>query len=134
MTHRRRSQDITSEDGQTAVEFALVAPILIVLLLGILQIGIAFNHYLAVTDAARAGARKAIVARIAGATQADIEASVRSAAVDLDQSQLHVVVSAPPWASGGDVTVTVTYPYSISLLGVVVASGNLTSKMTDRVE
>jgi|SRR6267154_383122 len=134
MTHSRHSQNVRSEEGQTAVEFALVAPVLIVLLLGILQIGIAFNHYLAVTDAARAGARKAIVARIAGATPADIEASVRSAAVDLDQSQLNVVVADPTWASGSDVTVTVTYPYSINLLGVVVASGNLTSTMTDRVE
>jgi Flp pilus assembly protein TadG len=134
MTTSRRSQDIRSERGQTAVEFALVAPVLIVLLLGVLQIGIVFNHYLAVTDAARAGARRAIVARVAGATPADIEASVRAAAVDLDQSQLKVVVADPTWSAGSDVTVTVTYPYSIDLLGVVVASGNLTSTMTDRLE
>jgi Flp pilus assembly protein TadG len=134
MTTSRRSQDLRSERGQTAVEFALVAPVLIVLLLGVLQIGIAFNHYLAVTDAARAGARKAIIARVSGATPADIEASVRAAAVDLDQSQLKVVVADPTWSAGSDVTVTVTYPYSIDLLGVVVASGNLTSTMTDRLE
>ena len=44
-------------------EFALILPILVLLLFGIIQFGIAFNHYLTVTDAARAGARKAVVSR-----------------------------------------------------------------------
>jgi hypothetical protein len=35
---------------------------------------------------------------------------------------------------GSDVTVTASYPYSISLLGVVVKSGRITSKTTERVE
>jgi hypothetical protein len=32
------------------------------------------------------------------------------------------------------VSVTATYPYSISLLGLVVKSGRLSSKTTERVE
>jgi hypothetical protein len=32
------------------------------------------------------------------------------------------------------VTVTASYPYSISILGMVVKSGNLTSTTTERVE
>jgi hypothetical protein len=32
------------------------------------------------------------------------------------------------------VSVTATYPYSISLLGMVVKSGRLSSKTTERVE
>jgi Flp pilus assembly protein TadG len=133
MTHRRRN-DIRSEEGQTAVEFALVAPLLIVLLLGILQIGITFNHYLTITDAARAGARRAIVARVAGLTPADVETSVRAAATGLDRDSLKVKVDDPTWKAGSNVTVTVTYPYAIDILGVVVASGNLTSTMTDLLE
>jgi Flp pilus assembly protein TadG len=133
MTHRRRS-DIRSEEGQTAVEFALVAPLLIVMLLGILQIGITFNHYLTVTDAARAGARRAIVARVQGLTPADVEAAVRAAATGLDSQQLKVKVDDPTWKAGSNVTVTVTYPYAIDILGVVVASGDLTSTMTDLLE
>jgi Flp pilus assembly protein TadG len=133
MTHRRRS-DITSEEGQTAVEFALVAPLLIVMLLGILQIGITFNHYLTVTDAARAGARRAIVTRVQGLTPADVEAAVRAAATGLDSQQLKVKVDDPTWKAGSNVTVTVTYPYAIDILGVVVASGDLTSTMTDLLE
>ena len=45
------------EDGANAVEFALVLPILIVLLFGILYGGIAYNRQLALTQAAREGAR-----------------------------------------------------------------------------
>jgi hypothetical protein len=39
-----------------------------------------------------------------------------------------------PWIGGQDVAVTVTYPYSIDILGVVVASGMLSSSSTARVE
>ena len=39
-------------------EFALVMPILLFLLLGIIQFGIVFNNYVTLTDAVRAGARK----------------------------------------------------------------------------
>ena len=38
------------------------------------------------------------------------------------------------WTHGSDVVVQATYPYSINLLGVVVASGQLTSATTERVE
>ena len=62
----------------------MVAPILIALLLAIVQAGVAFNHYLAVTDAARAAARQAIEARIAGVTVSDIQAAAQSAAGGLD--------------------------------------------------
>ena len=135
MKRRNHTHSVRSEQGQTAVEFALVAPFLVMLLLAILQLGITFNHYLTVTDAARAGARRAIVARVAGLTPADIEASVRAAASDLDQSQLKVLVDDATWnVSGSNVIVTVTYPYAINVLGVVVASGSLTSTMTDRLE
>ena len=138
MTRRKHIPSLRSDRGQAAVEFALVAPVLIVLLLGIVQGGIAFNHYLAVTDAARAGARKAIVARFDGTTVTDVQQVVQSAAGGLDPAKLHVAVSDltdPTFTTAGStLTVTVTYPYSIRLLGWVVASGDLTSTMTDRLE
>jgi Flp pilus assembly protein TadG len=138
MTRRNRMDSVTSEKGQAAVEFALVAPVMIVLLLGIVQMGITFNHYLAVTDAARAAARQAIVARVSGITVADVQQAAHNAAADLNQAKLGVVVADPTdptfTKSGSTLTVTVTYPYSINLLGWVVSSGNLTSRMTDRLE
>lgn len=135
---RRRRIGLHGQDGQAAVEFALVAPVLIALLLAIVQAGIAFNHYLAVTDAARAAARQAITARVAGITDADIQETAQNAAGDLNPAKLGVTVSDPSdptfETSGSTLTVTVTYPYSIDVLGWAVASGNLQSTMTDRLE
>ncbi len=138
MTSRRHIQLLRRQDGQAAVEFAIVVPALVALLLGILQCGIAFSHYLSVTDSARAGARKAVLIRVGGLTTDDVTAAVRAAAPDLSPAQLNTVVADatdPTYTHGGStVTVTVTYPYSIDVLGWVVASGNLTSTMSERLE
>jgi TadE-like protein len=48
---------IRREDGQSLVEFALVAPVLLLLVTGIMEFGLMFNQYLSLTDAARTGAR-----------------------------------------------------------------------------
>ena len=128
---------ITNERGQTMTEFAFVLPILLVLLFGIIQFGIVFNNYLAVTDAVRAGARQAAVARYLPPGQRDskVKSKVYSSASGLDISKLKVTVSASSnWEPGSDVTVTATYPYSINLLGKIVKSGSLQSKTTERVE
>ncbi len=123
-----------NEDGQTLVEFALVAPLLFLILFGIVQYGMAFKNSITLSDAVRTGARQATVSRNAPDPIATTKASVVGAASDLDTSKLNVTVTAPPWQPGATVTVTATYPYSINLLGIVVASGNLKSSTTERVE
>ena len=57
----RRYRIIKSEKGASAVEFALILPILVILVFGIVQFGIAYNNYIALTHAAREGARLAAV-------------------------------------------------------------------------
>lgn len=47
--------------GQALVEFALILPILLILLLGLLDVGRAVAAYNSVSNAARSGARVAIV-------------------------------------------------------------------------
>ena len=128
---------IRAERGQAAVEFALVLPLLIVLLLGIVEFGVAFSHYVTLTDATRVGARKAITVRIGGTTPDDATQAVRDAAGDLDQSQLQVSVDDPSWTtSGSQITVTAKYPYKIDipLLGLSVMSGTLTAQAEERLE
>jgi Flp pilus assembly protein TadG len=114
-------------------EFALVLPLLVFLLFGIIQFGIAFNNYITLTDAVRAGARKGTVARHLSSPASATETQVRNAATDLKPADLQVTVNST-WQHGEDVTVTATYPYSISLLGLVVKSGRLSAKATERVE
>jgi Flp pilus assembly protein TadG len=121
------------EEGQALVEFALVAPILFLILFGIVQFGIAFKHSIALTDAVRAGARKATVSRTLADPTAATKSAVLSAASDLDPAKVDVTV-ASSWTAGANVTVTATYPYDINILGIVVASGDLHSATTERVE
>ena len=124
---------IARERGQAMVEFVIVLPILCVLLFGIMQFGITFNHYLTLTDSVRAGARRAAVSREVSDPVGAAVSQVRSSASDLKQSDLAVTVTSS-WSPGGDVTVTATYPYSINIMGIVVDSGRLSSSTTERVE
>ncbi len=50
-----------NEAGQSLVEFALVVPVLILLVMGIIEFGWLFNAQLTLTSAAREGARVAVV-------------------------------------------------------------------------
>jgi Flp pilus assembly protein TadG len=133
-----RTPSLRRQDGQAAAELALVLPVLAALLLGIAQFGIVFNNYITLTDATRAGARKAAVSRFVGDNGTSAELAVRAAASNLKQSgpgSLLVDVQATNWkVPGGEVTVTATYPYSIDILGWTVAGGNLTSTTKERLE
>jgi Flp pilus assembly protein TadG len=121
------------QQGQTLTEFALVLPILALLLFGVIQFGIVFHQYVTLTDAVRAGVRQGAVGRHHSAPETAAEDRVRESAADLDQDKLGVTVSSS-WLQGEDVTVSATYPYNISLLGFVVKSGDLKSTATERVE
>jgi Flp pilus assembly protein TadG len=131
------------DEGQAFVEFALVLPIIVALLLGIVQFGIIFNNYETMTDAARVGARKAAVSRFVGDNGASATTAARSAASN--QSNLTVDVSscAPgtypcgtqDWTTpGNEVTVKLTYPYDLKILDWVVTSGTITSVTKERLE
>ena len=116
-------------------EFALVLPILSLLLFGVIQFGLVFNNYLTVTDAVRAGARKAAVGRHLSDPSGAATTAVRNASTDLKQSDLAVTVTVSPgWTPGAEATVSANYPYRISLLGLVVKSGRMHSTTKERVE
>ena len=114
-------------------EFTLVLPVLAILLFGVIQFGIVFNNYLAITDAVRAGARQGAVARLSPNPAGTVTNRVRGSASNLDQSKLQVTVSST-WEKGSDVTVSASYPYSINLLGMIVKDGQIESTTTERVE
>jgi Flp pilus assembly protein TadG len=134
MTNKLSLRD---QRGQTMTEFALVLPLLMLVLLAILQFGVLFRDYLAVTDAVRAGARKGAVSRhvtAPGGPKKACEDAVTKAATDLNVADNLVVTCTSTWGPGDDVVVTATYPYDISLLGKVVRAGRLSSSTTERVE
>jgi len=124
-----------SQKGQAMTEFAIVAPILLLILMGIMQLGVVYNNWVTLTDAARAGARKAAVCRSGCSPDATTAATnaVKNSAANLNQANLGVTVTST-WAQGADATVTATYPWAINVMGVVVASGTMTATTTERVE
>jgi Flp pilus assembly protein TadG len=73
------------EKGAVAVEFAIVLPILVLILFGIIQFGIAFSQYEVYTGAAREGGRYAAVRCVpdtnTGCTAALIQSKVTTTAV-----------------------------------------------------
>jgi Flp pilus assembly protein TadG len=116
-------------------EFAIVLPIFCLLLLGIAQLGIAFNNYIQLTDAVRAGARFGAPAACSSACSrsADIEKKVKQSAANLDANSITVDTTST-WQPGTDLVVCAKYPYSINLIGLVVKSGDLNTCTTERVE
>lgn len=133
MNRNSRTIELRSEGGQALTEFALALPVLALLLFAVIQFGIVFNNYVTLTDATRAGARKAAVARRLSDPTGTCVAAVRSSATDLKSGNLTATCQST-WQPGADVKVTATYPYQISLLGMVVKSGRLSSSTTERVE
>jgi uncharacterized protein (UPF0333 family) len=101
---------IKSERGQAMVESALVLPIVLLLLLGMVELGRVSNAYMAVMHAARHGARQGAV----GATNDEIISRVKSAASHLDVTELTVlIVPEIGRQSGQDIRITVTYPVTM---------------------
>jgi Flp pilus assembly pilin Flp len=49
------------QEGAAAVEFALLLPLLVLLLFGMIEFGLAFNSRIQATNAAREAARRAVV-------------------------------------------------------------------------
>lgn len=103
----RRASYIKNNRGQALVEFALILPVLMLLIVGVMEFGLIINQYMVVTEAAREGARSAAL----GDSNATITTVVKTAASQIDTSQLTVTVSpATTRVRGSGVTVTVQKP------------------------
>jgi Flp pilus assembly protein TadG len=92
-----------SEKGQDLVEYALILPILVLLLFGIMELAIVAFSYNTIGDAAREGAR---YGAIHPTDRAGINTAARRLTTGLDQAHLTVASSLP---GGNIIQVTVTY-------------------------
>jgi len=120
------------ERGSSAVEFALLLPILLLVLLALVQVGVLARDSLLLSQASRAGAREAAVQ----SSDAAVEQAVRTAAGGLAAERLSVSVA---WggARGSPVTVSVGYqaPVASLLAGwLLPGSVSLSSSATMRQE
>ena len=116
------------------VEFALVAPLLLLILFAVLQFGAVYNDYVTLTDASRVGAREAAVSRHDASPELAAEAAARASAVGLDADELEVFVTATAWEHGESVTVRRRTPTRSTFSALSSPPGDLTSETTERVE
>jgi len=97
--------------GVAAVEFAIVAPFLILLLFGIIECGRAIMVQQVLTNASREGARRAI---LEATTTSEVTTIVSDYLTNGSIAGATVTVSPTPLSSAGfgdPVTVTVSVPY-----------------------
>jgi Flp pilus assembly protein TadG len=126
-------QDATPERAQATVEFAMILPILCLILFAVVEFGMAFWTYQQVSAAASEGARRAAVSRTAGNHDSLVQTAARNASPGLTASSMQVTTSSS-WAPGDPVTVTVEYPEDITILGIQMFHKNLRVQRTMRVE
>jgi hypothetical protein len=113
--------------GMAMVEFVIILPVLLMILFAILEFGVLFGQWQTLSNAAREGARTAVVFR-SGCNSGTVEAEVRQRVKDY-ASPLGVILADGDIAVSGvcgdsstSSTVTVTIPYTFKVLPGFAAS------------
>ena len=119
-----------NDHGVVAVEFALVLPILITLVAGIIEFGLALYFQEVITNASREAARAGIIIADPRPTQAEITTVALTYMSNLGVScgASCVTVSGAQGGSGDDLTVSVAVPYRFAILQGFIEGfvGNIT--------
>jgi Flp pilus assembly protein TadG len=144
------------QDGQAMVEMALVLPVLLLVVTGILTFGLAFNNYLLLTEATSVGARTLAISRgettdpCATAAAAVYAAAPLLVAADLSftfvlngttytgascSSGSSTTGAAGNLKQGSYASVTVTYPCNLAVYGANYAPNcSLQSQISELVQ
>ena len=117
---------IEDQNGATVVEFAIILPLLIVFLFGIIEFGLLLYNKQVITNASREGARAGIVA---GLDRANDQHRIQSVTIATNYCSNHLVtfgndpspllIIAPPTTGilfGDDLVVDVSYLYDFLVL------------------
>jgi Flp pilus assembly protein TadG len=118
------------ERGQALVEFALILPVILLVMVGMLEFARAWNLHQVMTDAAREGARRAAIQDVGlghEQTQDSVYAAmwgyVAQSGYDPDHADMGIDMKGPggtgtgTWKNTGDfVTVNLSLPYRFAIL------------------
>ncbi|MGH4119669.1 TadE/TadG family type IV pilus assembly protein [Clostridium sp.] len=104
---------LRNEKGQSLVEFSILLPFLLLLLMGLLEFGLMLNSYLAIHNSAREGARLGIVA----GSDSEINELITkmSPTIDIENIIVNITPSVGSRKSGGTITVEVIYNYQVTI-------------------
>ena len=120
-----------SERGAVAVEFAILLPLLLMLVLGTIEFGRAYNAQITLTNAARDGVRVMAIAK----SPADARTAARTAAAAVSSGipDSDITLSTTICPTGAQVTLTIKYnlstitgiagPFPMTGRGVMLCGG-----------
>jgi len=121
--------------GVAAIEFALIAPVVLVILYGVFEFGFAFWRKQGLTAAVREGARRAIVLTNPRVTEADVVAEVMDYMANVGLDHPDAAASCPTCPcpiganSGQSVTVNAFYPTQFLVLSGLQYGGGMASSV-----
>lgn len=108
--HRRRSK------GQSLVETAIILPIVLLLVMGIIDFGLLFNNYILISNASREGARKAAL----GGSDIEIVQTVQNMTTTLELSKMAIAITPPYGSRGHGAAVKVSITYRSELITPII--------------
>ena len=120
---RLRPRRTSLEDGVASVELALILPVLMLLVIGMVRFGVAFNAKIEMTGAAREAARYVIAHQGASGLAASALAAAQGASPGLNLTSAEVVIAnttsggtlCAATAPYGEIRVTITRRYSLEV-------------------
>ena len=126
---------IKNQKGQSLVEFAIILPILLLLLFGIAEFGIMLNSYLTIQNVAREGARLGII----GGSDVEITSLITATSPNLTPADMSIAITPSELnrKSGDTLQVIVTYNYHMTVPIISSLVGNiivLTAQTSMRIE
>lgn len=104
--NRRTRADKTPDRGAAAVEFALLLPLLLLIVFGLIDFGRALNAQITLTQAVREGAR------LAALGQPNVVSRTQAAAVGLSNVTVSVTSCPAGATQGTDAVVRASYSFS----------------------
>jgi Flp pilus assembly protein TadG len=144
---RKRKTDA----GQALLEFALVLPLLLALVLGIIFFGIALNNYITLTNATNIGAQllsfsrnqttdpcqttsQAVYAAAPNLTQANLKFTIALNGTNVVTNAASPSCSTAALVAGQSAAVTVTYPCNLTFFTFNPGSCTLTAQTAEVIQ
>lgn len=130
-----RMRYLKQKRGQSLVETAIVLPLILILIMGIIDFGFLFNNYIVISNASREAARKGSL----GGSDTDITQLIQNYTTTLDLSRMDIDIypAQSQRFHGAEIKVTILYdnrlitPVIGALLGDTIT---LQGQVTMRVE
>lgn len=108
-----------SESGQSALEFAIILPVLLAIVVGIFEFGIAWNRKQVLTNAAREGARWLVLPGTDPAlARSEIDIYLTSAGID--PATVADSIDQETGSTGDTVTVQLTLVHELAFIGPIL--------------